>query len=271
MLGKSYVLMVGFGNMGKALAEGFEAKGLPKSQLMIIEPGTQGQAVAKAAGYVVCDSPHVLPHMPHVVVLAVKPQVMAQVAPAYAPLNTLFLSIAAGLDTATLATSLGTQAAIVRAMPNTPAAIGAGMTVLYQNHHVTPQQSALAEELMAAVGATAWITDEALMDAVTAISGSGPAYFFLFMEALAAAGVSEGLPADMAQQLAVQTAYGAACLARQKAPQTTPAALREAVTSPGGTTAAALESFTSGGFHDLVRQAVAAAVKRGASLRNNIR
>ena len=201
-------------------------------------------------------------------VFAVKPQVMEVMVHAYRPFavaGAVFLSIAAGTTTAFLKGFLGAEAAIVRAMPNTPAAVGRGITVLCANPHVTADQRAACTNLLAAVGETAWTEDEGDMDAVTAVSGSGPAYVFLLAECLAEAGVAAGLDEDLAHQLARATISGSGALLQWS---DIPAAeLRENVTSPGGATEAALEVLMTGpGLQKLLTEAVAAATARARKL-----
>jgi pyrroline-5-carboxylate reductase len=207
--------------------------------------------------------------VPDAVVFAVKPQIIDEVLPAYRRWvrpQTLFLSIAAGKTIGGIARHLG-AAAIIRCMPNTPAAIGRAITVACPNPQVTSRQRALCEALLAAIGESAWVEDEALMDAVTALSGSGPAYVFLLIEALAAAGVRVGLPDELALRLARGTVAGAGELAQRSAE--TPARLRENVTSPGGTTRAALDILMGEkGLPDLLDRAVAAATARSRGLAN---
>jgi pyrroline-5-carboxylate reductase len=203
------------------------------------------------------------------IVLAVKPQVMGDVAPQYRALvapSTLALSIAAGTTTASLKAHLGASAAVVRAMPNTPAAVGRGITVLFAADGVTQAQANLAAELMAAVGDVRRVEDEALMDAVTAVSGSGPAYVFHLIETLAAAGVAAGLDRPLADDLARATVVGSGELARLSADP--PAKLRTDVTSPGGTTEAALKVLMAdpGGLRELMVRAVQAAARRSKEL-----
>ena len=202
-----------------------------------------------------------------VVVLAVKPQVMPKALEDLAPAienGQLVLSIAAGSTVASLESALGSETPIVRAMPNTPALIGHGMCGLFASAACKPHHREQAERIMKAGGEVLWVEDESLMDVVTAVSGSGPAYFFLLTESLANAGMALGLAEDDALKLAVHTAEGAGALLTRS--DETPAILRERVTSPGGTTQAALEVFESGGFRDLVRQAVGAANQRGREL-----
>ncbi len=203
---------------------------------------------------------------PSVVVFAVKPQAMDAMIGVYARFaGAVFLSIAAGKTLGYFAARLGGEAAVVRAMPNTPAAVGQGMTVAVGNGLVKAEQRQCCDDLLSAVGDVAWIDDESLMDAVTAVSGSGPAYVFLLAECLAAAGKAAGLPDDLAERLARKTVIGAGELLRQSsdAPQT----LRHAVTSPHGTTAAALAELTGDdGLAPLMTRAVAAASHRSREL-----
>lgn len=262
----SDLLLVGCGRMGSALVKGWLA-GNAADRIWAVEPADLGLAdprlhhVRDAAG---------LPAdlAPEVVVLAVKPQMMPEALPAYRRFSgpgTLFLSIAAGRTLAYLEQGLGAAAAVVRAMPNTPAAIGQGISVLVANAAVTPDQRRRAESLMQAAGQTAWIEDDALMDAVTGVSGSGPAYVFYLIETLAEAGRAAGLPADLAMQLARQTVVGAGALAG--AATESAADLRIAVTSPKGTTQAALDVLMApDGLQPLMTKAVAAATRRGREL-----
>ena len=203
-----------------------------------------------------------------VVVLAVKPQIMSDVAASLNALaqrsRPLFVSIAAGIREAALNRWLGGNHAIVRCMPNTPALVQAGATGLYANPQVSEQQRSMAESILRAVGITLWFDDEAKLDAVTAISGSGPAYFFLVMEAMQAAAEQLGIRAEDAQLLIVQTALGAAKLALESGDL--PAELRQKVTSKGGTTEAALNVLTDGGLHDLFAKALQAAESRSKAL-----
>jgi pyrroline-5-carboxylate reductase len=205
---------------------------------------------------------------PDVIVFAVKPQALDDIAPGYRPYaeaGAVALSIAAGKTIAVFERHLGGRAAIVRTMPNTPAAVGRGITVACANGHVTAAQRALCQALLEAVGEVAWVEDEALLDPVTAVSGSGPAYVFLLIECLAEAGIAAGLPADLAQRLARATVIGSGELARLS--DETAAQLRKNVTSPGGTTAAALEVLMGErGLRELMTRAVAAATRRSREL-----
>jgi pyrroline-5-carboxylate reductase len=224
---------------------------------------TTGVAWYPAAEALPGDAP------PDAVVFAVKPQIVDEVVPFYrrwARPQTLFVSIVAGKTLAGLARHLG-PAAIVRTMPNTPAAIGRGITVACAGPLVSFEQRRLCEGLLAAIGESAWVEDEALLDPVTAVSGSGPAYVFLLVEALACAGQAEGLPPDLALRLACSTVAGSGELARMSGES--PARLRETVTSPGGTTRAALDVLMgANGLEPLIRRAVAAAALRSRELAN---
>ena len=174
------------------------------------------------------------------------------------------LSIVAGVKCADINAWIGKHAPLVRTMPNTPALVQSGATALYANHLVSEEQKQLAESVMRAVGLTVWLEDEALMDAVTALSGSGPAYFFFVMEAMQAAGERLGLPADCARLLTLQTAFGAAKLALESSDEVS--VLRQRVTSPGGTTEQALEVLRNGGLESLFREALESANKRAGEL-----
>lgn len=202
-----------------------------------------------------------------VIVLAVKPQILSQVAkeisPAIKP-GQLVISIAAGITQTSLSTWLGEDKAIVRCMPNTPALVLTGATALYANKQVTPEQCDLAENILRAVGITLWVEDESDLDTVTAVSGSGPAYYFLLMEAMEKTAVELGLPEATARLLVQQTALGAAKIALESAES--PAELRKRVTSPGGTTQQAIETFERGGFGKLVAQALNAARNRSIEM-----
>lgn len=267
----SDLLLVGCGRMGSALVKGWLA-GNAADRIWAVEPAELGLADARL--HHVRDAAQLPADLaPEVVVLAVKPQMMPEALPAYGRFarpqtpgpGTLFLSIAAGRTLAYLEQGLGAAAAVVRAMPNTPAAIGQGISVLVANAAVTPAQRKRAETLMQAAGQTAWIEDDGLMDAVTGVSGSGPAYVFYLIETLAEAGRAAGLPAELAMQLARQTVVGAGALAG--AATESAADLRIAVTSPKGTTQAALDVLMApDGLQPLMTKAVAAATRRGREL-----
>jgi len=259
------ILLVGCGKMGGALLAGWRDRGIAVSRIHVVEPagGTPPDIAAVA-------SPDDLAGAlkPDVVVFAVKPQALDDVASAYrrfTDAGAVALSIAAGKTIAVFERHLGGAAAIVRTMPNTPAAVRRGITVACANPRVTAAQRALCQDLLEAVGEVAWVDDEALLDPVTAVSGSGPAYVFLLIECMAEAGVAAGLPADLAQRLARATVIGSGELARVS--DETAAQLRKNVTSPGGTTAAALEVLMGeGGFAALMTRAVAAATRRSREL-----
>lgn len=261
--GKS-VALIGAGNMGLALLEGWAAQDLVSVSVVEPQPSQRLQALCAAQGYALngaaspCDA----------VVLAVKPQALDAGAAAAAPFvagGAVVVSILAGKRIADLAARLPTQA-VVRAMPNTPAAIGRGVTGAYASAATSAAQRGLSDALLSAVGGVEWVDDEALIDVVTAVSGSGPAYVFYFAECLAAAGAEAGLPAALAARLARATVEGAGELMRRQ-PETGPDELRRRVTSPGGTTAAALEVLEApDGLAALMRRAVAAAKRRAGEL-----
>lgn len=258
--------LLGCGRMGSALLEGWLACGLPPSAFTVLEPYPSARLEALASeGLRLNGDP--APDAA-VAVLAVKPQTMAAALPRLAGLGgrTVVLSIAAGTPLRALGAALGETTPVVRAMPNTPAAIGRGVTALVGNAAAREEDLRLAEALMGAVGETVRLEDEAQMDAVTALSGSGPAYVFLMIEALAAAGQAEGLGAELALRLARATVAGAGRLAETA--DAPPDRLRKDVTSPGGTTAAALEVLMNDadGLAPLMRRAVRAAATRSREL-----
>ena len=263
------IVLVGGGRMGGALAAGWLRGPLKPAQLAIVEPDEDTAARLAPLGAAHVPAASALPPAlrPAAIVFAVKPQAMAAVVPQYAGLggaDCVHLSIAAGWPIAMLERDLG-AVPIVRAMPNTPAAIGEGVTVACANRAAGSDQRALCEGLLGAVGAVAWIDDESRMDAVTAVSGSGPAYVFLLAECLAEAAIDAGLPADLARMLATRTVSGAgALLARSDEGADT---LRRNVTSPGGTTEAALSILMAAdGLGPLMTRAVRAAAERSRAL-----
>lgn len=261
------ILLVGAGKMGGAMLAGWLKAGLPAHQILVQDPSLEAALICGELGVTPKAEQHPA-SAPAVLLMAVKPQVMGDIFPAIARLagpRTVTLSIAAGKTLASFEQHLPADPAVVRGMPNTPASIGRGMTVLCANARVTAAQRTLCEQLMSAVGEVGWVEDEALMDAVTAVSGSGPAYVFLLAEALAEAGVKAGLEPALAMQLARATIAGSGELMRQS--ELEAAQLRQNVTSPGGTTAAALEVLMgAGGLAPLMERAVAAAVARGKAL-----
>lgn len=265
-LAKGGLVLLGCGKMGGAMLEGWLAAGLPPASVHVIEPHPSAQTAAFADRGVRFDSAP--PASAAAVVIAVKPQMMAGAVRTVAPLagpSTLFLSIAAGTPIAFFEEVFGAGAPVVRAMPNTPAAVGRGISALIGNDPGAAFMP-LAEALLAAVGETVRLESESQIDAVTAVSGSGPAYVFHLIEALAAAGEAEGLPPGLAMRLARATVCGAGELACRSAEDA--AALRRNVTSPGGTTAAALEVLmdADAGLTPLMRRAVAAAAARSRAL-----
>ena len=264
------VVLVGAGKMGGAMASGWLDAGLAASSLAILEPNPSPEVAALASAREVALNPEIAAlATPDVMALAVKPQSLGPVAAQVAPLageGTLVLSILAGKTTANLRTRFPRARAFVRAMPNTPAAIRRGVTAAYANFEVNAAQRRWSESLFGAVGSFHWLEDETAIDAVTAISGSGPAYVFALTEALAAAAEKLGLPADLSMRLARGTVEGAGELMRRES-AAAPATLRRNVTSPGGTTAAALAVLqAAGGLDDLITRAAAAACARAAEL-----
>ena len=261
------ITFIGAGNMATSLIGGLLAQGIPASHIRASDPGAEQRAkVAAEFGIELFESNAEAIAGADVVVLATKPQVLKGVSQALAPSlqpGQLIVSIAAGITCASLASWLG-DVAIVRCMPNTPALLRQGVSGLYATGEVTEQQRDQAQELLSAVGIAVWLEQEQQLDAVTAVSGSGPAYFFLLIEAMTAAGVKLGLPHDVAEQLAEQTALGAAKMAVGS--EVDAAELRRRVTSPGGTTQAAIESFQAGGFEALVETALGAAAHRSAEM-----
>jgi pyrroline-5-carboxylate reductase len=263
------ILLVGCGKMGGALLAGWLERGVAAADVTVVEPFGTGDIAAKYGVRAVADAAAVEDGLdPAVVVFAVKPQGMDEVAPSYARFaggDTVYLSIAAGRTIASFARHLGEKAAIVRAMPNTPAAVGRGITVCCPNAAVGAAQRDRCHALLEAVGEVGWVDDEALMDAVTAVSGSGPAYVFLLIECLAKAGEAAGLDTALAERLARATVAGSGELARQSAEDA--ALLRQNVTSPGGTTAAALSVLMADdGMQKLMTRAIAAATARSREL-----
>ncbi len=264
------ILLVGCGKMGGALLAGWLDQGVSTDQILVVEPSIdaersgipEGVSVLKDAADITDD------FKPAVVIFAVKPQVMGEVVHLYdrfTAVGAVFMSIAAGTPIRFFEDTLGVGVGVVRVMPNTPAAVRRGMSVLCANVHADQVQQNLCTELMAAVGDTAWLKDEGLMDAVTAVSGSGPAYVFHLIECLAQAAEDVGLAPDLASRLALQTVSGSGELARLSDDEA--AQLRINVTSPGGTTQAALEVLMGeDGLQTLMTAAVRAAEIRGREL-----
>lgn len=261
------VLLVGAGKMGMAMAAGWVRGGLPGNSLTLVDPQPHDSVRQFASEHGARLRAELPVESPRVIILAVKPQVMASVLEMVKPVvgpQTLVVSVAAGISAQKLAAGLGTER-VVRTMPNTPAQIGKGISGAYAGEAVTGQDRELAEALLQAAGAVVWVQEERLIDAVTAVSGSGPAYVFHMVEAMAAAGEAEGLDAETAMKLARQTVIGAAAL--MEADEASAEQLRKNVTSPNGTTQAALDVLMAPeGLGALMGRAIAAARQRSQEL-----
>ena len=264
------ITFIGGGNMARAIYRGLVASGFPAENIGVVDPSEAAQSAARASGLIrIAESATDADLSADLIVLAVKPQItdiaLSPLAHRVSSTATV-LSIIAGINSASLANLLGlpNDDAVVRSMPNTPALVGEGMTGLFSNSDQRAHGRILAERVMSAVGQCVWVSNESDLDLVTAISGSGPAYFFLFMESLADAAVELGMSPQTAHQLSVQTALGAAKLAQ--ASDDGLAKLRENVTSPGGTTEQAIESFEASELRAIVMSATRAAKKRSIEL-----
>jgi pyrroline-5-carboxylate reductase len=260
------LVLLGCGKMGSAMLEGWLAEGLPNTSVWVIDPNPsewlQGTGVHINAA---------LPAAPAIVLIAVKPQMMGDALPTIAAMGnaeTLFVSVAAGTPISVFEQMLGDKSPIIRAMPNTPAAVGRGITAIIGNAHATPTHLDLSQALLEAVGQVVRLDSEEQMDAVTGVSGSGPAYVFHMIECMARAGEAEGLAPELAMQLAQATVAGAGALA--EAADETPTQLRKNVTSPNGTTQAGLEVLMheTNGLPDLMQRTVKAAANRSRELRD---
>lgn len=263
------LVLLGCGKMGSAMLEGWIANGITPTAVTILDPYPSDRL--KELQHQGLNLNVALPSAPAICILAVKPQMMGEALPQISALgnsDTVFLSIAAGTPIATFETLLGERSKIIRAMPNTPAAVARGITALIGNDLITEPEMQMAEQLLQAVGQTVRLDTEDQMDAVTAVSGSGPAYVFHLIETLAAAGEKEGLPPDLAMALAKATVGGAGELAETS--DESPTQLRINVTSPGGTTAAALAVLMdeTDGFPEILRKGVKAAADRSRKLRD---
>jgi pyrroline-5-carboxylate reductase len=260
---------IGGGNMARSLAKGLLANGWGRDYLLIsdFDPDTR-QRLQEILNVETLESNIELAGRADIVVLAVKPQALKSVADEIADVvrerQPLVISIAAGVRSTDLAAWLGDDVSLVRAMPNTPALVGSGATGLYAGPGVSREQRDEAETILRAVGVVVWVADEHLMDVVTALSGSGPAYFLLVMEALEAAAIAHGLDSDTARLLTLETAFGAAKMALEDGEE--PAKLRERVTSPGGTTEQAIKSLETNNIRQAFKQALAAATERSREL-----
>lgn len=264
------LLLVGAGNMGGALLKGWLDQGLDPKRIIVQDPSPPPSMLAVMQAHAMsANAQPKVTSPPSVILIAVKPQIMEQVFPGvarHAGPGTVVLSVAAGKTVAGFEKHLPAKTAVVRSIPNTPASVGRGITAAFANAHVTATQKALCDKLLAAVGAVGWVADEGLIDAATAVSGSGPAYVFLLAECLAEAGVKAGLPVDLSAQLARWTVAGAGeLLHRSDLPASQ---LRQNVTSPGGTTFAALQVLMAegGGMQKVLTEAVAAATGRSREL-----
>jgi pyrroline-5-carboxylate reductase len=263
---------IGAGNMAQAIIGGLIRTGTPPEQISIFEPNTDlAEQLVSALGIRAVSENRKIFEDCDVIVLAVKPQIM-QVALESVKGVTLkpgafIVSVAAGLPIHLLQGWLGEQHPVVRVMPNTPALVGAGISGLFASEQTSVEQQQAAESIMRAVGSVVWVASEELIDSVTAVSGSGPAYFFYFIEALERAALDNGLTAEQARLLSLETAFGAAKLALES--NADAATLRERVTSPGGTTEAALKVFKNHAVSDSIGEAVSAAANRARELANN--
>ena len=260
------ITFIGGGNMAAAIEGGLIASGMSPPDIEVVEINAEARTrLAASLGVQVCADLHAAA-LHGLIVLAVKPQGLPQVATALAPRlsGQLLLSIAAGIRLKDLTRWLGGHTQIVRAMPNTPALVGAGMTGLYAGAAVAQEARSAAEAVMRAVGGVVWVADEELLDAITAVSASGPAYVFYFIESLEAAAVAEGLSPASARQLALQTFFGAAKLALESSEE--PAVLRERVTSRGGTTERGIAALEAAAIKPAIARAVAAARQRCITL-----
>lgn len=264
---------IGGGNMAASIIGGLIADGFPAEAIHVAEPNkdARSQLAARFGIHTEVDNTVVATQV-DVLLLAVKPQVLRAVAEQLAASvqdkQSLIVSIAAGIRSSDLANWLGGDVAIVRSMPNTPALVQSGATGLFANSHVSSSQREQAESILRAVGITVWLNDEQQIDAVTALSGSGPAYIFNVIEVMEKAGIKLGLDAETARRLAVQTAFGASKLALESSDE--PAMLREKVTSPGGTTERALGVLREGGLESLFMEALQAASDRAAELADQL-
>lgn len=270
---KSKIGFIGGGNMATSLIGGLISDGCHADTLWVADPSPQRREELSANfGIHTSSDNSELVNAVDVVVLAVKPQMMhevcSEVRDAVQGSHPLLLSVAAGIRVSDLDRWLGNNNAIVRTMPNTPALVQSGATALFANKQVSPTQHGLAENIMRAVGLTLWLEDEAQMDTVTAISGSGPAYFFLLMEMLEETGVRLGLEAQTARLLALQTAFGAAKMALES--EHDAATLRARVTSPGGTTERAISLLEQGNIRELFGNAVSGASARAGELADQL-
>jgi len=263
------IAFIGGGNMARSLIGGMIATGISNQNISVSEPRADlRKTLNEDFGVNASEENAPVAKGADVVVLAVKPQILQEVVTPLSSLvakaRPLLISVAAGVTCSSIERWVGGHPALIRVIPNTPALIGAGISALYANNHVSGDHRALAEKIVTAVGKTIWIEEESLMDAVTAVSGSGPAYFFYVMQAIHDAAVREGLDAKTARLLSLETALGAARLAVESTED--PGTLQAQVTSPGGTTEAAIRVLNDSGVRDTLQRAVSAARARGGEL-----
>ena len=268
-MSNSKIAFIGGGNMARSLIGGLVATGMSNKDISVSEPKADlRETLTKDFGVNALEENASAVMGANVIVLAVKPQMLQEVVTPLGSLvaeaRPLLISVAAGVTCSSIERWIGGDPALIRVMPNTPALIGAGISALYANSNVGVDQRALAEKIVTAVGKTVWIEEESLMDAVTAVSGSGPAYFFYVMQAIYDAAVREGLDAQTARLLSLETALGAARLAVESTEE--PGSLQQQVTSPGGTTEAAIKILDDSGVRDTLQKAVSAARARGGEL-----
>ncbi len=263
---------VGGGNMGSCLIGGLLKKNITPDNIVVADQSPQTcQVLAQKWGINTTTEPNEIVSLVDILVLAVKPQQMKalleHIAPSYNPAKTLVISIAAGITTSQIKRWLQqNDCQVVRAMPNTPALLGQGITGLYASEQVSLLGKQQADNLLNTVGETVWLNEESLMDVVTALSGSGPAYFFYIMEALLKGAISLGLAPEIASKLALQTALGSAAMAMHAAPDEDVASLRAKVSSPGGTTEAGIKVLKDGKLEDLILKTLINATERGKEL-----
>jgi len=266
------IAFIGGGNMAASLISGLLAGPQKPEQILACEPDAEKRTQLEQRYNIKTTGDSSDCTRYDTIILAVKPQVLQSVCKQFSSLNSaahhLFISIAAGVKSDDIDRWLGGDQAVVRAMPNTPALVSCGATALFANKTVSEDQKMVAENILQAVGISIWVNDEQELDAVTAVSGSGPAYFFLLMEAMQEAGESLGLSPETTRQLTIRTALGAATMADQS--NEAPSVLRERVTSKGGTTEQAILSFESSGFRQQVKNALQAAYDRSQTLANEL-
>jgi pyrroline-5-carboxylate reductase len=265
---KTKLVFIGGGNMATSLIGGLLKQGFPTDSIAACDPVTKTRERLHSSFNIATYQNNDHASEADVVILAVKPQILKTVATELTSAirhRPLVISIAAGIPVAALQTWLGEGVPLIRCMPNTPALLQKGATGLFATNYVSPAQRLLAKDIISAVGTVSWFDTELDIDRVTALSGSGPAYFFLVMEAMENAGVKLGLDRDIARQLTIQTALGAASMASQEE-EVEPAELRRQVTSPGGTTESAINSFLADGLPDIFEQAMQAAYLRSIEM-----